>query len=130
MNGASRFPALLEAFFVDRLIRQRQASAHTITSYRDTFRLLLQYAQQRLSKAPSQMTLSDLDTPLLGAFLDHLEQKRDNSALATCGSLPSIRSFATSLCMRRSTVGWLSACSPCQVNATCVGPSASSHRSK
>jgi len=80
MNGASRFPALLEAFFVDRLIRQRQASAHTITSYRDTFRLLLQYAQQRLSKAPSQMTLSDLDTPLLGAFLDHLEQKRDNSA--------------------------------------------------
>ena len=53
MNGASRFPALLEAFFVDRLIRQRQASAHTITSYRDTFRLLLQYAQQRLGKAPS-----------------------------------------------------------------------------
>jgi integrase/recombinase XerD len=93
MNGASRFPALLEAFFVDRLIRQRQASAHTITSYRDTFRLLLQYAQQRLSKAPSQMTLSDLDTPLLGAFLDHLEQKRDNSARTRNVRLAAIHSF-------------------------------------
>jgi site-specific recombinase XerD len=93
MNGASRFPALLEAFFVDRLIRQRQASAHTITSYRDTFRLLLQYAQLRLSKAPSQMTLSDLDTPLLGAFLDHLERKRDNSARTRNVRLAAIHSF-------------------------------------
>jgi integrase/recombinase XerD len=63
MNRASQFPALLEAFFMDRLMRQRQASPHTVTSYRDTFRLLLQYAQQRLSKAPSQITLPDLDTP-------------------------------------------------------------------
>src|SRR5438046_1591545 len=48
MNSASSFPALLEAFFTDRLMRQRHASAHTIVSYRDTFRLLLQYAQRRL----------------------------------------------------------------------------------
>ena len=90
---SQQISALLEAFFVDRLIRQRQASAHTITSYRDTFRLLLQYAQQRLSKAPSQMTLSDLDTPLLGAFLDHLEQKRDNSARTRNVRLAAIHSF-------------------------------------
>jgi hypothetical protein len=62
-------------------MRQRQASPHTIASYRDTFRLLMQYAQQRLRKAPSQLTMPDMDTPFLGAFLDHLEQKRDNSAL-------------------------------------------------
>jgi integrase/recombinase XerD len=93
MNGASQFPALLEGFFVDRLMRQRQASPHTITSYRDTFRLLLQYAQQRLSRTPSQITLPDLDTPFLGAFLDHLEQKRDNSARSRNVRLAAIHSF-------------------------------------
>lgn len=80
MKEVSQFPALLESFFMDRLMRQRQASPHTIASYRDTFRLLLQYAQLRLRKAPSQLTVPDLDTAFLGGFLDHLEQKRDNSA--------------------------------------------------
>jgi integrase/recombinase XerD len=93
MIGASQFPALLQAFFVDRLIRQRQASPHTVTSYRDTFRLLLQYAQQRLGKAPSQISLTDLDTPFLGAFLDHLENKRDNSARSRNVRLAAIHSF-------------------------------------
>ena len=48
MKGISQFPTLLEAFFMDRLMRQRQASPHTIASYRDTFRLLMQHAQQQL----------------------------------------------------------------------------------
>jgi site-specific recombinase XerC len=57
MKGASQFPSLLESFFMDRLMSQRQASPHTIASYRDTFRLLMQYAQQRLHKTPSQLTV-------------------------------------------------------------------------
>jgi hypothetical protein len=65
---------------MDRLMRQRQASAHTIASYRDSFRLLMQYAQQRMRKAPSPLTVPDIDIPFLGAFLDHLEKERDNSA--------------------------------------------------
>jgi integrase/recombinase XerD len=93
MNISSTFPALLEAFFVDRLIRQRQASAHTLASYRDTFRLLLQHAQERLCKEPSALTLSDLDTPFLGAFLDHLEKDRHNSARSRNLRLAAIHSF-------------------------------------
>ncbi len=93
MSAASPFPALLESFFLDRLMRQRQASPHTIASYRDTFRLLLQYVQQHLRKAPSQLALPDLDTPFLGAFLDHLEQKRDNSARSRNVRLAAIHSF-------------------------------------
>ncbi len=93
MNGASPFPALLESFFMDRLMRQRQASPHTIASYRDTFRLLLQYAQQRLRKAPSALAVSDLDAAFIGAFLDHLEQKRDNSARSRNVRLAAIHSF-------------------------------------
>lgn len=93
MKGVSQFPALLESFFMDRLMRQRQASPHTIASYRDTFRLLLQHAQQRLRKAPSQLTLPDLDTVFLGTFLDHLEQNRDNSARSRNVRLAAIHSF-------------------------------------
>ena len=93
MNSAGSFPTLLEAFFSDRLMRQRQASPHTIASYRDTFRLLLQYAQQELLKAPSDLVISDLDTPLLGAFLEHLEQQRENSARTRNVRLAAIHSF-------------------------------------
>jgi integrase/recombinase XerD len=93
MKAVSPFPALLESFFMDRLMRQRQASPHTIASYRDTFRLLIQYAQQRLRKAPSQLTLPDFDTTFLGTFLDHLEQKRANSARSRNVRLAAIHSF-------------------------------------
>lgn len=93
MNAPSTFPALLQAFFMDRLMRQRQASSHTVASYRDTFRLLLQYAQQRLGKAPSNLTVPELDTPLLGTFLDHLERERSNSARSRNVRLAAIHSF-------------------------------------
>jgi integrase/recombinase XerD len=93
MKAAKPFPVLLESFFMDRLMQQRQASSHTIASYRDTFRLLLQYAQQRLGKAPSQLAVPDLDTPFLGTFLDHLEKKRGNSARSRNVRLAAIHSF-------------------------------------
>jgi integrase/recombinase XerD len=93
MNTARTFPVLLEAFFIDRLMRQRQVSPHTLASYRDTFRLLLQYAQQQLCKAPSDLMLPDLDTAFLGTFLDHLEQGRKNSARSRNVRLAAIHSF-------------------------------------
>jgi integrase/recombinase XerD len=93
MSPTRTFPGLLEAFFVDRLMRQRKVSPHTLASYRDTFRLLLNYAQSTLNKAPSDLTLPDLDTPCLGAFLDHLEQQRDNTARSRNVRLAAIHSF-------------------------------------
>jgi integrase/recombinase XerD len=93
MTAISTLPTLLQAFFIDRLMQQRRASPHTVASYRDTFRLLLQYAQQRLVKAPSNLTVPELDTPLLGAFLDHLERERKNSARSRNVRLAAIHSF-------------------------------------
>ena len=66
----------LQAFFTDRLMAQRQASPRTIAAYRDTFRLLLAFAQQHTGKAPSRLDIDDLDAPLISAFLDHLETDR------------------------------------------------------
>ena len=93
MNTISTLPALLQAFFMDRLMQQRQASPHTVSSYRDTFRLLLQNAQKRLGKAPSNLTVPELDTPLLGAFLEHLERERKNSARSRNVRLAAIHCF-------------------------------------
>lgn len=93
MKTENDFPSLLQAFFTDRLMRQRQASPHTIASYRDTFRLLLSFAEQRLNKAPSALHLEDLDTPFIGAFLDHLEKERGNSARSRNVRLAALHSF-------------------------------------
>jgi integrase/recombinase XerD len=70
---------LLQSFFIERLITQRRSSQHTVEAYRDTFRLLLGFAADRTRKAPSQLSLADVDATLVAAFLDHLERDRHNS---------------------------------------------------
>jgi len=84
---------LLETFFTERLLRQRQVSPHTVAAYRDTFRLLLGFAEKRIAKAPSNLLLADLDAPFVGAFLDHVEKVRSNSAGTRNARLAAIRSF-------------------------------------
>jgi len=93
MKTNAEFPKVLQAFFTDRLMRQRRASPHTIASYRDTFRLLLGFATQRLKKAPLNLGIEDLDTPFIGAFLDYLEKDRGNSARSRNVRLAAIHSF-------------------------------------
>ena len=90
---AASFPALLQAFFTDRLLRQRAASPHTIAGYRDAFRLLFRFAADRLRKAPSALRIEDLDAPFVGAFLEHLEQARGNRARTRNARLAAIHSF-------------------------------------
>lgn len=83
----------LEAFFTQRLISQKRASQHTIAAYRDGFRLLLAFARDRTGKAPSQLEFGDLDAPAIGAFLDHLERDRGNSAQSRNARLAAIHSL-------------------------------------
>ncbi len=93
MKTKNNFPVLLEAFFTDRLMRQRQASSNTIASYRDTFCLLFRFAEQRLNKAPSKLIIEDLDAPFIGAFLEYLEKDRGNSTRSRNVRLAAIHSF-------------------------------------
>jgi len=83
----------LQAWFTDRLLRERNASPHTVASYRDTIRLLLTYASQRLGIEPSRLDLAQLDAPLIGAFLDHLETNRGCGARTRNTRLAAIRTF-------------------------------------
>jgi site-specific recombinase XerD len=83
----------LQAFFTDRLARQRQVSGHTIAAYRDAFKLLLAFAEQQTGKPPSRLDIADLDAPLIGAFLSHLETGRGNSARTRNARLAAIHSL-------------------------------------
>ena len=87
------FPALLQSFFTSRLMQQRQASPHTIGSYRDSFRLLLRFAQKRLSVGPQKLTFEQIDAPLIAAFLEDLQTTRGISAISRNLRLTAIRSF-------------------------------------
>jgi len=93
MRTKATFPVLLEAFFTDRLMRQQKASPNTVASHRDTFRLLLRFAQKRLKKAPSELTIDDLDAPFVGSFLEYLEGERGNGARSRNVRLAAIHSF-------------------------------------
>lgn len=93
MTSPNPFPGLLQSFFTDRLLRQRQASANTIASYRDAFRLVLRFALQRLGKQPSALALDDLDARFIGEFLDHVERERGNSARTRNVRLAALHSF-------------------------------------
>jgi integrase/recombinase XerD len=87
------FASLLQRFFVDHLQRHRTVSPQTIAAYRDTFRLLLIFAENYLQKQPQNFTLEDLNSKLVLAFLDHLEVERRNCARSRNARLAALRSF-------------------------------------
>lgn len=87
------FSTLLQRFFVEHLGRQRAVSPRTIAAYRDTFRLLLNFAEAKIGKVPAALTLADLDAPLILSFLDHLEKDRRNGARSRNARLAALRSF-------------------------------------
>lgn len=87
------FSLLLQEFFCQHLLNQRNVSSRTIASYRDTFRLLLQYVEKRRNKRPVDVTLNDLGAPCILAFLDYLEKERRNCIRSRNARLAAIRSF-------------------------------------
>ena len=89
----SSFAPTLQAFFTDRLVGQRQVSGHTIAAYRDTLKLQLVIADRQTGKTPSELDVADLDAPLIGAFLHHLQVERGNSARTRNARLAAIHSL-------------------------------------
>ena len=93
MKSGNTVATLIERYFTERLMRQRAVSANTIASYRDTFRLLFAFAEARLRKQPSALSLDDLEAPFIGAFLTDLEARRGVSATTRNLRLTAIRAF-------------------------------------
>ena len=83
----------LQAFFTDRLARQRHASPATVAAYRDGLKLLITFAAERTATTPSNLDIADLDADMVAAFLDHLERERGNSVTTRNARLAAIRSL-------------------------------------
>lgn len=94
LTTPAEFATLLQRFFVERLIQQQNASPRTIAAYRDTFRLLLGYAERKKGKPPAKMALCDFDTTLVLDFLSHLENERHNTVRSRNARLAAVRAFA------------------------------------
>jgi site-specific recombinase XerD len=93
VSADATLATLLHAFFLERLVAQRNASPQTVAAYRDSFRLLLEFAHQHVGKAPERLALTDVDAPLVLAFLDHLERDRHNTIRSRNARFAAIRSF-------------------------------------
>lgn len=87
------FCALVQAFFAEYLIEQRALSPHTVAAYRDAFLLFLAFVEARLGKSPADLSLLDITSELLLAFLDHLEQERHNTVRSRNARLAALRAF-------------------------------------
>src|ERR1700758_2714353 len=92
-NVAPSFTKLVQSFFTEHLVHQRALSPRTVSAYRDTFRLLLSFAEKTTGKPPTRIRLTDIDAKLVLAFLAHLEKVRKNAARTRNDRLAAIRSF-------------------------------------
>lgn len=98
---------LLEAFFTDHLMTQRQASQNTIAAYRDTFRLLLAFTGSRTGKPPNALDVTDWDVPLISAFLQYLAAERANSVTTRNARLAAVHSLFVFAALRLPEHAWL-----------------------
>ncbi len=100
LNNPTEFAALIQRFFLQRLMQQRNVSPRTVEAYRDTFRLLFGYAEQCLHKSPAHLTLNDFNAELILGFLDHLESVRNNCIRSRNARLAAVHSFSRYLALQ------------------------------
>jgi len=105
MKTLRSFSELVQAFFTERLMKERNASPHTVANYRDTFRLLIAFAQRTLKRSPTNLAVEDLDAPFVLRFLDYLERERGNSPRSRNVRLAAIHSFFTYVALQEPGLG-------------------------
>ncbi len=93
MKSADPFPPLLHAFFYEWMVQQRNASVHTVRSYRDTWRLFLRFVADRRRQTVVQLGLADLTASEVSAFLNHTEQERGDTIGTRNCRFSALRSF-------------------------------------
>lgn len=94
LSNPSEFSKLIQKYFFERLLRQKNASPQTVAAYRDAFKLFFAYAEQQLHKSPAKFTLNDFNANAVLQFLDHLESNRGNSIRSRNARLAALHSFA------------------------------------
>jgi site-specific recombinase XerD len=88
-----RFPLapFIRSYFEDHLVCRRNASPHTIRSYRDALKLFLRFTAARLKKPVPRLLVTDLSEEVVTNFLEDLEQTRANSIQTRNHRLAALR---------------------------------------
>ena len=92
-QASPTFASLVQEFFTDYMVQQRALSPCTVASYRDTFVLLLRFAEMQSGKAPNSMLMTDITAKFLVSFLENLESARHNCVRSRNIRLAAVRSF-------------------------------------
>ena len=90
---SSIFFILTQQFF-GSLRTQRNLSPHTLSAYRDTFRLFLRFLADQERVAIDRLTLDQFTPEAVLAFLEYLEHKRRNTIRTRNARLAAIHAFA------------------------------------
>src|SRR5579875_3651387 len=93
MKPVDPFPRLLHVFFYEWMVQQRNASVHTVRSYRDTWRLFLRFVAERRKRTVAQLLLTDLTASEVSAFLHYAEQERGDTIGTRNCRLAALRSI-------------------------------------
>jgi integrase/recombinase XerD len=105
MKTPFSFSELLQAYFMDYLMRERNLSPNTIANYRDTFRLVIAFAQKCFNKPPTELAIHDLDASFVVRFLDHLEKDRGVAPQSRNVRLAAIHSFFNYVALQEPAAG-------------------------
>jgi site-specific recombinase XerD len=105
MKTQMTFSELLQAYFTDYLLRERNLSPNTIANYRDTFRLVIAFAHRCLNKPPTKLAIHDLDASFVARFLDHLEKERGIKPQSRNVRLAAIHSFFNYVALQEPAAG-------------------------
>jgi integrase/recombinase XerD len=105
MKTLLTFSELLQAYFTDYLMRERNFSPRTIANYRDTFRLVIAFAQRQLNRPPTRLAIHDLDATFVVRFLDHLETERGVQPQSRNVRLAAIHSFFNYVALQEPAAG-------------------------
>jgi integrase/recombinase XerD len=101
MTSSVPIAPLLHAYFVEHLLNHKRVSPQTVSAYRDTFRLLLNWLRDSARKEPASLVLADIDAPVILSFLNALEEQRGNSVRSRNARLAAIRSFFRFVALRQ-----------------------------
>lgn len=108
--SAPTLATLLSTFFLRYLAVERGVSPHTTASYRDSLKLLLQFAATRCGRSVDQLAIEDLTGPLVLDFLADLEASRGNTARTRNARLAAVQTFFRFVAGREPALAAL--CSP------------------
>jgi len=91
---------MIQSFFQRFLAAERNLSANTVLSYRDTMKLFLRFVSATRGRPPDALEIQDMDVDVVRAFLDWGEATRGNKPRTRNQRLAALKTFFRYIAMK------------------------------